>query len=290
MNLAKIQDNTNHSVVYLNSPDNDEKLILLWLSSKKPSSRSTYSYNIQQYLQFIATPIKETKLEQIINYQNFVRDNYTANTAKTKLATVKSLFSFAMKTGYITVNPTRIISTGKGSNAINKRFVEEDILLELIKNNRENKGLKATVLNLLLYKTGLRISEAIKLKWEDFSSCSDGYIISVNGKGESQRFIKIDRSFNDFICELRGDSPYVFTGQKGSHLKRTQGYKLVKDFFSQIPELSPHWLRHCHSIHSLDNGVKIDDLRKSLGHSSLIMTTRYLDARPHQSSSDFIKI
>ena len=290
MKLANIQDNYNPSVVYLDSPHNDEKLILLWLSSKTPSSRKTYSYNVHQYLDFVSTPIKQTKLEQIINYQNFVREKYTANTARTKLATVKSLFSFAMKTGYITVNPTRILTTGQGTNAINKRFVEEDVLLDIIKNNRYTKGLKATVLNLLLYKTGLRISEAIKLRWDDFSPCGHGYIISINGKGESQRFINIDGPFYDFMSELRGDSPYVFTGQKGSHLKRTQGYKLVKDFFSEIPELSPHWLRHCHSIHSLDNGVKIDDLRKSLGHSSLIMTTRYLDARPHQSSSDFIKI
>ena len=289
MKLANIQD-YNPSVVYLDRPHNDEKLILLWLASKTPSSRKTYSYNVHQYLEFVATPIKDTKLEQIINYQNWVKEKYTANTARTKLATVKSLFSFAMKTGYITVNPTRIITTGQGTNAINKRFVEEDVLLDIIRNNRHTKGLKATVLNLLLYKTGLRISEAIKLSWDDFSPCGHGYIISINGKGDTQRFIKIDAPFYDFICELKGDSPYVFTGQKGSHLKRTQGYKLVKDFFDQIPELSPHWLRHCHSIHSLDNGVKIDDLRKSLGHSSLIMTTRYLDARPHQSSSNFIKI
>ena len=123
------------------------------------------------------------------------------------------------------------------------------------------------------------------------SPCANGgYVITILGKGDQQRVITIDSQFYQWLQQLKKDSPYLFSGNKGDHLKRTQAYKLVKDFFAEIPELSPHWLRHCHSIHSLDNGVKIDDLRKSLGHSSLVMTTRYLDARPHQSSSDFIKI
>ena len=278
------------TVSYLHTANSDEKLILLWLNSKKPQSRKTYSYNIQQFLDLVNTPLPEITLEHIINYQNYLLDNFAPNTIRTKLATVKSLFSFALKTGYIKVNPTNIISTGSGTNAINQRFVSEDKLVEIIQKNIAVKSLKATVLCLLLYKTGLRISEAIGLKWSDFSPSLHGYVITILGKGERQRMINIDDHFYQFIYQLKGDSVYVFTGQKGEHLKRTQGYKLVKDFFEEIPDLSPHWLRHCHSIHSLDNGVKIDDLRKSLGHSSLVMTTRYLDARPHQSSSDFIKL
>ena len=280
-----------NQVTYLPTATDDEKLILVWLQSKKSHTRKTYNYNIQNYLNFVNTPIQLTKVDHIINYHNYLSENYALNTVRTKLSTVKSLFSFAMKTGYITVNPTSIVSMGKGTNAINKRFVPEDVLIDLIQKNRHTKNIKATILSILLYKTGLRISEAIQLKWSDFSpSFHGGYVITILGKGDRQRVITIDANFYHWLQELKTDSPYIFSGNKGDHLKRTQAYKLVKDFFAEIPELSPHWLRHCHSIHSLDNGVKIDDLRKSLGHSSLVMTTRYLDARPHQSSSDFIKI
>lgn len=288
--LAQINARHNQ-VTYLPTATDDEKLILVWLQSKKSHTRKTYTYNIANYLNFVNTPIQDTKIDHIINYHNFLSENYALNTIRTKLATVKSLFTFAMKTGYITVNPTNIISIGKGTNAINQRFVPEDVLIDLIQKNRHTKKIKATVLSILLYKTGLRISEAIQLQWSDFSPTTNGgYIITILGKGDIQRVIRIDAKFYQWLSELQNDSLYVFSGNKGDHLKRTQAYKLVKDFFEEIPELSPHWLRHCHSIHSLDNGVKIDDLRKSLGHSSLVMTTRYLDARPHQSSSDFIKI
>ncbi len=288
--LAQI-DSQHHQVIYLPTADDDEKLILVWLQSKKLSTRKTYSYNIEDYLNFVNTPIRDTKIEHIINYYNYLDSHHTLNTVRTKLGTVKSLFTFALKTGYIETNPTNMISIGKGTNAINQRFVPEDMLIEIIQKNRSSKKIKATVLSILLYKTGLRISEAIQLRWSDFSRCANGnYVITIFGKGEQQRVIAIDGQFYQWLEELKKDSPFVFTGVKGDHLKRTQAYKLVKEFFAEIPELSPHWLRHCHSIHSLDNGVKIDDLRKSLGHSSLVMTTRYLDARPHQSSSDFIKI
>ena len=287
--LAHI-DARHNQVIYLPTADDDHKLILLWLNSKKPSTRQTYSYQIRFYLDFVNTPLQSTKIDHIINYHNYLQETYSQNTVRNKLGVVKSLFTFAMKTGYIKINPTDILTVGKGRNAINQRFVPEDRLISSIQTNRSCKGIKATVLSILLYKTGLRISEAIALKWSDFCRSGNGYVITVMGKGDVQRGITIDESFYQFMAQLKGDSPYVFTGQKGGHLKRTQGYKLVKKFFADIPDLSPHWLRHCHSIHSLDNGVKIDDLRKTLGHSSLVMTTRYLDARPHQSSSDFIKV
>lgn len=285
------KDDNLTKVTYLNTTTStDEKLILLWLNSQKVSTRKTYSYNIDQFFYLVGTEVKDIKLDHIINYQNYLIDNYSQNSVKTKIATVKSLFTFAFKTGYISINPMNLISTGTGTSAINQRFIEEDILLDIIYKNRNEKNIKATVLSLLLYKTAMRISEAIKLKWNDFCPCQNGYIITIMGKGNKQRVINIDREFYSFICQLKSDSIYVFTGYKEEHLKRTQGYNLVKDFFADIPELSPHWLRHCHSIHSLDNGVPIDDLRKSLGHSTLVMTSRYLDARPSKSSSQFIKI
>ena len=52
------------TVSYLHTANSDEKLILLWLNSKKPQSRKTYSYNIQQFFNLVNTPLQEIKLEQ----------------------------------------------------------------------------------------------------------------------------------------------------------------------------------------------------------------------------------
>jgi site-specific recombinase XerD len=52
---------------------------------------------------------------------------------------------------------------------------------------------------------------------------------------------------------------------------------------------SPHWLRHSHASHALDNGCKPHVLQKSLGHASLATTTGYLHVRAGEGSASFIR-
>ena len=51
---------------------------------------------------------------------------------------------------------------------------------------------------------------------------------------------------------------------------------------------SPHWLRHAHATHSLERGAPIHLVQATLGHATVATTSRYLHARPSQSSAEFI--
>ena len=52
--------------------------------------------------------------------------------------------------------------------------------------------------------------------------------------------------------------------------------------------VSPHWLRYAHATHSLERGAPIHLVQATLGHASVATTSRYLHARPSQSSAEFI--
>jgi site-specific recombinase XerD len=54
--------------------------------------------------------------------------------------------------------------------------------------------------------------------------------------------------------------------------------------------VSPHWLRHSNASHALDNGAPIHVVKDSLGHSSLVTTTRYAHIKPGAGSSQYVKI
>ena len=52
--------------------------------------------------------------------------------------------------------------------------------------------------------------------------------------------------------------------------------------------VSPHWLRHCHGSHALDHGAPLSLVQATLGHANVATTSRYLHARPSESSSSFL--
>ncbi len=55
-------------------------------------------------------------------------------------------------------------------------------------------------------------------------------------------------------------------------------------------DVSPHWMRHAHASHALDRGAPIHLVRDTLGHESAATTSRYLHARPDDSSSRFLPV
>ena len=55
------------------------------------------------------------------------------------------------------------------------------------------------------------------------------------------------------------------------------------------PGASPHWLRHAHASHAIDNGAPITLVSQTLGHADLKTTSVYAHARPNESSSRFLK-
>jgi integrase/recombinase XerD len=97
--------------------------------------------------------------------------------------------------------------------------------------------------------------------------------------------------------QLRGDAADnepVFRSRKGSHcghLTRERVHQIVKAAGKRAGikgKVSPHWLRHAHASHALERGAKIHLVAETLGHSSVAVTSRYLHARPEDSSSLYL--
>jgi integrase len=50
------------------------------------------------------------------------------------------------------------------------------------------------------------------------------------------------------------------------------------------PATSPHWLRHAHASHAIDEGAPITLVSQTLGHAELKTTSVYAHAKPNDSS------
>lgn len=156
-----------------------------------------------------------------------------------------------------------------------------------------------------LYYGALRLAELSGLKWRNLQQGDSGGILTVFGKGGKTRSVMIPQAIFDEIRALKpegaGYDDPVFAARNRwggpSHLSIDGRIKprrveyMVRDAAIRAgidKPVSPHWLRHSHATHALDNGAPIHLVQKTLGHSSLASTEKYLHVRPGTSSSTYL--
>jgi len=119
---------------------------------------------------------------------------------------------------------------------------------------------------------------------------------TVYGKGGKTRQITLPPVLAQSLQEFRGNasaSSPVFASARGRALAPAHIHRLVKRAairaeLPQAEKVSPHWLRHAHATHALENHAPIALVQATLGHVSLETTSKYLHIRPSQSSGDFL--
>jgi integrase/recombinase XerD len=290
----------------LTNATSDREIVRLWISQKALSTQKTYITISRQFLEFTGKELKEVMLEDILLWlESFQLRGASQNTVNNKLAAIKSLFSFGVKTGYLRANSASMIKTIKAKDALNERILQASEVKNLINvatNERDAYALRQLrngyasrnrSILILLYILGLRISELVGLNWSDFQPTKESVTVTIFGKGHKTRTLLITHQLWSELQQLpRSDkTEAVFLSRFGNRLDRHAIHRLIKKAVEKAginPHTSAHWLRHAHACHSLNNGAGIDLLMKSLGHSSLAVTSRYLHVQPSECTSKFI--
>ncbi len=273
--------------------DNDAQVIYLWLSGLSPSTQKTYTRTVNQFLAFVEKPLKNVLLEDLTRWVSllFIKD-YSQNSIALKVSTIKSLFSYAWKIGYLSLNIAKAVKAPSCISALHERILEQPDVKALIEAARPGRDRSLLT---LIYATGLRATEALSINWRDLRPRSQGGQVTVTGKGGKVRTVLISQNLYQQLHQLlRSDkTEALFNTRLGNRLDRHQLHRIIKRAASIAginEHTSTHWLRHAHACHSLENGCDIDVLMRSLGHSSLTVTSKYLHARPNEGSSQFIDI
>ncbi len=178
-------------------------------------------------------------------------------------------------------NPKRTKSLPK---SLNEKEVRD--LIDAVEITDEDSTLKKKakirdkVILELLYSTGLRISELVKLHKRDIDF--DERTIRVRGKGEKDRIVLFDEHTKELITNYietqNPDSEYLFINKNGRKLTPRYVQMMIKDYGKKAgikKKVTPHVLRHSFATHLLKNGVDIRVIQQLLGHSSLSTTQIY---------------
>jgi integrase/recombinase XerD len=288
----------------LSSARTDDHVIQLWLRGKSENSRDAYIRDIRQFFDFAEIPLGAIKLEHLWNWdEQLNRSGKAVSTRARKLASIKSLLSFAHKIGYTEFNVGAAVSLPKIPDLLAQRILSEDEL-HLILDQADTP--RNRLLLRLFYVSGARVSELVTLCWkhvtERKSTSGTAGQITVVGKGDKARNVLVTASVWSDLMELRQSDTSdgygksadpVFRSSKGGSLSRQQMWRIVKSATRAAgidKDVSPHWLRHAHASHAMDRGAPTHLVKETLGHKSLTTTSKYSHARPDDSSGTYLDV
>lgn len=150
-------------------------------------------------------------------------------------------------------------------------------------------GIRNRAMLEVLFATGMRISELLKLNKRDLDGSGRIFII---GKGRKQRFVYLTERaqvYLDQYLSLRNDTQEaLFVPTKGRNIKKVQRristnylQERIKRYREKLKiniPTSAHSLRHGFATYLAEEGASPAAIQILLGHESLNTTTRYVNA------------
>jgi integrase/recombinase XerD len=266
------------------------QLVEMWLFGRSPRTIDVYRRYTHRFLSFVNKPLHLVELADIQGWQKTL-EGMAPNSQRIAIAAVKSFLKFAQNTGVLEVNLGVLMRAPKGKDALTERILTEPEVAALM---AQEKDLRNFLILRLLYLAGLRVSELCQLCWKDTVPRGETGQITVLGKGGKVRTILLPATLWQQLQRLRegasADDP-VFRSKNGRPLDRIRVFRIVKAAAQRAginENVSPHWLRHAHASHSLDRGSPLHLTQRTLGHSRIGTTERYLHVRPNDSSAMYL--
>jgi integrase/recombinase XerC len=205
-----------------------------------------------------------------------------------KISALKSLYKHLIRVGEVVQSPMGAILSPKAGKRLPAYVEQKDmakLLFDKVEFSEDWEGWTNKLLLLILYHTGMRLSELVGLRegQMDFGNRT----IKVLGKGNKERVIPADEmllaEIKDYQekkrLELEGaDTVVLLVNRKGKRLYPKYVYRVVHDYLAQVTTIdqkSPHVLRHTFATHLMNEGAELNSVKELLGHSSLAATQVY---------------
>jgi integrase/recombinase XerD len=275
----------------------DERFIALWLHGKSEKTIRAYTSEIARYYATTGKSLQETRLEDVYQFIDSLVHLAPASRNRA-LAAVKSALSFGVKSGYLKVNVGLLARLPKLEDRLAERIMSEASIARMLalEGNTRNHAILV-----LLYRAGLRCAELCNLTWRNLQERDETGQITVFGKGDKTRSVLLTQETWDELQALPHTDTYVFTSRQARSRAGKETRRLDESMVFRIVQaaarragiagnVSPHWMRHAHATHALENGAPITLVKETLGHKSIETTAKYTHVRPNASSGQYLKV
>lgn len=208
-------------------------------------------------------------------------------TVARKLAAIRGLFDFLVRTEHVGQNPAELVASPKREEKLPKVLTVEQMrsLLERIP-ARTPLELRDRAMLELAYSCGLRCEEIINL---DVGSLDfETEQLRVLGKGSKERLLPVGEPAQRALLRyterarhaLAGDPSEraLFLSKTGRRLSSSDVTRRLNLWVREAAlaaGISPHSLRHSFATHLLEGGADLRTIQELLGHASISTTQVY---------------
>lgn len=291
-------------------------------------------YVIPELGNYQLTQLTPTILQEHINNMS---KKYSLRTVKKAFDVLNGSLDYALKMDYININPmTKVIKPTESGVAVKKKkilFLDNEDLNALYNESKRlntkefringsvGKPVYGVIANqiILIAYTGLRISEALALKWSDYNendktlTISKNLVLVVDRNKNSETYMKkiyelqendgktvnsirqlplCDRAIEQLVIiksknKSVSENDFIFQTSTGKHpsqanMTRTLSSMLLRSG-GKVEKCGLHALRHSYGSYLLSKKVDLKTISVLLGHSDFRLTAQiYLDVTNQQ--------
>ncbi len=207
------------------------------------------------------------------------------------LVTLRGFFKYLVSEGDLPHDPTQRLELSRVGRPLPKTLTIKHVeALLAAPDVNTPKGVRDRTMFEVLYATGLRVTELVRLKLGQLH-LEVGYV-RVVGKGDKERVVPLGDVARKWLDRylvsgrrsmLQGSSSSgadedVFLSRLGRAMTRQGFFKMLRQYALSAeipPDISPHMLRHAFATHLLERGADLRSLQMMLGHADISTTEIY---------------
>ncbi len=270
-----------------------------------PYTVRNYTSDLLGFFQFLrlkrVDSLKEVDKHVLRDYlSHLMEQGFVKASIARKLSAIRSFYRYLLREEMISTSPVSTTSSPKLDRRL-PEFLTIDEMRRLLEapDSATPQGQRDRALLELLYASGIRVSELVKLNLEQVSL--DTREIRVWGKGSKERMGLMGEPaaralaayLNQGRPKLLGKkrSSAVFLNRYGERLTARSVQSILEEYANIVgieKRVHPHMLRHTFATHLLDGGADLRVVQELLGHASLASTQIYTHVSKSQAKKVYL--
>jgi integrase/recombinase XerD len=232
--------------------------------------------------------------------QHLTARGLSARSSARHLSALRGLMRFLVHDDHLKRDPSALAARARLGRRLPRPLSLEQVLRLLeAPDVRSPRGLRDRAMLSLMYASGLRVSELLRLRTRDVDLARG--VLAAYGKGGKRRLVPIGEVALRHLEEHLAAQPasrrpsadgWVFHRPSGTPWTRQMVWKLVARYArgAGLPgRVHPHRLRHSFATHLLAGGADLRTVQTLLGHSNIVTTEIYTHVSPATLRTEFRK-
>lgn len=244
--------------------------------------------SLKNWLEDHSIDLRDARRDHLLNFVAWrVESGARPRSTARQLSSIRRFYRYMQREGLIVQDPSENIDMPRLSRPLPKSLTEEEVeSLLAIPDVKDPLGLRDRAMLEVLYATGLRVSELVKLKLNQVNLRQG--VVRITGKGSRERLVPLgeeaQRWIERYLAHGRPEilrerqAEFLFPTRRSDSMTRQAFWHIIKRYAAKASirkPLSPHTLRHAFATHLLNHGADLRVVQMLLGHSDVSTTQIY---------------